>query len=1746
MVINEIQYNPLLPEASYVELLNASANTCYDLSHWRLKGLDYTFPAGATLAGGEYLLLVKDRSQFTAAYGLTLAPFDEFGGNLQMDGETLTLTMPAPQTNQPDMIVDRVKYSAAAPWPSTAPGVSLQLKDPAQDHFRVGNWATAPAGPPAGQQWVHYSAAGTASSSVLYIYLQAAGEVYLDDLKLVAGSVPDAGVNVLADGDFESGFPGSWNVSPNLAASSLSTQMKHSGAASLHVVASSGGTSQSTSIHQTISPALAPGMPYALSFWCLQSTNPSVPMLTVRLSGSGIVANVNPGFSSGSTAVPATPGSSNSVRTILSPFPPLWINELQADNLTGITNSGGQRTAWLELYNPSTNTVSLTNLYLTGAYTNLTAWSFPTGAVINPGQFKVIFADGQTNLSTINEPHTSFALPSGAGSVALSWIANAQTQVLDYVDYTNLTPNRSYGSFPDGQSFDRQEFAYATPGRTNNNTSAPLSVVINEWMAANTHTLPNPLSGKFSDWFELYNYGTNVANLAGYYLTDNLTNRFQFQIPAGYTIPPHGFLLVWADGRNTNGTADLHATFKLDKAGEGLGLFGGDGNPVDYLSYGPQTDDVSQGRFPDGANAFYFMPPATPRTNNVIPNTAPGLAAISNWIVQVGQTVCFTATATDAESPPQTLTFSLDPAAPAGASIHPTTGAFAWDTTGLPVPTTETITIRVTDNGTPPLSATATFSVNVVPVPPTIIAQPGSQTNFLGGSATFIVTADGTAPLYYQWQCNNEDIVGQTNSSLSLNCLSTTNQGNYRARVFNAAGSTNSQDAGLTVVVPTASWLSYADPGQVYTQAFDSLPNPGANSVNADNPVGISGVTYALANPLEFAFPASSCASIPGGLGLGGTLAGWYGWASGAGQLGASPGDQGNGGVISFGLTNSPDASMNRALGLLATGLSGPTAFGVKFINQTTNTLTQITLHFTGELWRQSAVAKTLAVAYWIDPTATNLLSTNLTAALPGLNVSFPPDPAAIAPIAMDGTMSSNQVCVGVIDQTITDWPPGAALWLRWDMNDAAGEGQGLAIDNLSFSASMAPPNIAPVLAPLQGQVVYRGQMVHFTASATDTDQPPQVLTFTLDPGAPAGASIHPTTGAFTWVTTSAPVPGTNTITIRVTDNGTPPLSATGTVSVTILPLPQLSTTRPAGTILPLSFSTLKGQMYQVLYKDSLTDPVWTPLNVPVLGTGEVLEVDDDVTCHPQRFYRLLSLGTAGPNTAPVLAPLQGQFLYSGQTVHFIASATDTDQPPQVLTFTLDAGAPAGASIHPTTGAFTWVTTNAPVPSTNSITIRVTDNGTPPLSATGTFSVAILPLPELSTGRPAGTILPLSFNTLRGQTYQVLYKNSLSDPCWTPLNVPVPGTGGVLEVSDDMTGHPQRFYRLLSVWTPSPNTAPVLAPIQSQFLYGGQTVHFTASATDTDQPPQILTFTLDPGAPAGASIHPTTGAFTWATTNAAVPNTNTITIRVTDNGAPALSATGTFSVTILPLPQLSTGRPTGTILPLSFSTLRGQTYQVLYKNNVTDPVWVPLNAPVAGTGGVLVVDDDMTGHPQRFYRLLSVWTPGPNTAPVLAPMQSQLLYGGQTLHFTASATDTDQPPQVLTFTLDAGAPAGASIHPTTGAFAWATTNAPVPSTNNITIRVTDNGTPALSATGTFSVTVLPLPQLSTIKPAGAILSLSFGTLRGQTYQVLYKNNLADPSWIPLDVPLSGTGGVLEVNDDITTHEQRFYRLAVVP
>jgi autotransporter-associated beta strand protein len=144
-------------------------------------------------------------------------------------------------------------------------------------------------------------------------------------------------------------------------------------------------------------------------------------------------------------------------------------------------------------------------------------------------------------------------------------------------------------------------------------------VFINEWLAGNTNGIVDPIDGQHDDWFEVYNPGPDLVDLAGYFFTDSLANQFKFQVPAGYTVPPGGFLLVWADNQpqqNTITSADLHVNFTLPGNGGEIGLFAPGGAAVDTITFGPQTDDVSEGRWPDGEADRYLLGQTTPRAPN--------------------------------------------------------------------------------------------------------------------------------------------------------------------------------------------------------------------------------------------------------------------------------------------------------------------------------------------------------------------------------------------------------------------------------------------------------------------------------------------------------------------------------------------------------------------------------------------------------------------------------------------------------------------------------------------------------------------------------------------------------------------------------------------------------------------------------------------------------------------------------------------------------------------------------------------------------------------------------------------------------------------------------------------------------------------------------------------------------------------------------------------------------------------------
>ncbi|MEO7454257.1 MAG: putative Ig domain-containing protein [Fimbriimonadales bacterium] len=112
-------------------------------------------------------------------------------------------------------------------------------------------------------------------------------------------------------------------------------------------------------------------------------------------------------------------------------------------------------------------------------------------------------------------------------------------------------------------------------------------------------------------------------------------------------------------------------------------------------------------------------------------------------------------------------------------------------------------------------------------------------------------------------------------------------------------------------------------------------------------------------------------------------------------------------------------------------------------------------------------------------------------------------------------------------------------------------DGSGLLTDETTFTVFVEEVNQAPTLNPISDKEVTAGANLTFAVSATDPDQPANQLTYTLEPGAPGGASIDPFSGQFDW-TPSAGEVGDHTVTVRVTDDGDPAMSDTEEFMVTV------------------------------------------------------------------------------------------------------------------------------------------------------------------------------------------------------------------------------------------------------------------------------------------------------------------------------------------------------------------------------------------------------------------------------------------------------------------------------------------------------------------------------------------------------------------------------------------------------------------
>ena len=139
--------------------------------------------------------------------------------------------------------------------------------------------------------------------------------------------------------------------------------------------------------------------------------------------------------------------------------------------------------------------------------------------------------------------------------------------------------------------------------------AAPAELLITEFMAINATGLRDE-DGASSDWIEICNTSPTPTNLAGWHLTDRLSDLRQWTFPST-NVPPSGYVIVFASGKNRRVPgAPLHTNFKLDGQGEYLALVKPDGVTIANAfapAYPAQADDISFGLRPE-VREFLLVP----------------------------------------------------------------------------------------------------------------------------------------------------------------------------------------------------------------------------------------------------------------------------------------------------------------------------------------------------------------------------------------------------------------------------------------------------------------------------------------------------------------------------------------------------------------------------------------------------------------------------------------------------------------------------------------------------------------------------------------------------------------------------------------------------------------------------------------------------------------------------------------------------------------------------------------------------------------------------------------------------------------------------------------------------------------------------------------------------------------------------------------------------------------------------------
>ncbi len=664
-------------------------------------------------------------------------------------------------------------------------------------------------------------------------------------------------------------------------------------------------------------------------------------------------------------------------------------------------------------------------------------------------------------------------------------------------------------------------------------------------------------------------------------------------------------------------------------------------------------------------------------------------------------------------------------------------------------------------------------------------------------------------------------------------------------------------------------------------------------------------------------------------------------------------------------------------------------------------------------------------------------------------------------------------------------------------------------------------------------------------------------MTYSIDANSLPGATLDPATGVLVWTPTNDQIPSTNRVTVRVTDNATPALSATRTFQVIAIkppPWKYLTTTGTATASLLYVYLVQPGEVY-------IDDLKIVAGSQPDTGANTVSDGDFEtaltgpwtVSANHAASAIVTNVAHSGNRCLHLVATTGGTSKDSSvyQTITPALTANDT----YTLSFWYMAGTNDVDLVIRLSG-FGILSSNTIVAAPNNAPMiaeiadqEIAENAawSLQLSATDVDLAQSLSF-SLTAGAPSG--MKISTGGLVS---------------WTPSESQGPATNAVTVKVTDNGSPALSATRTFTVVVKEVNSSPGLAAIDNKTIQEGSPLSFAASATDSDVPVQNLTFSLDAGAPAGASITPA-GVFSWTPTKDQGPNTYKITVRVTDGGTPALSDAKSFSVVVTDLntaPSLEAVAnqviPEGTAWSLTLkATDTDNPAQSITYSLETGPVgmkissdgiltWTPTESQGPSTNAVTVKITDSGSPALSATRGFTVTVTEVNSAPSLDAIANQSVRPGSQLSLSLKASDADIPAQTLAFSLDS-APTGMSVT-REGVLTWTPAASPSASTNPVTVRVTDNGTPPLAATRAFEVVVpaaVSAPRIASIqRPTANGIKITWTTETGITYRLQYKHLLTDSEWTAVG-EITATGSTSSLTDTRSLSGQSYYRVLVAP